>query len=146
MRRSVQRSAFSVPSVFQGLLQFVEQAADFVAQADAFRNIGYKAEPRHQEDLRLQLSQASSSHADKVKELASSPSAISLGDIRRNRDGGATHLRNEPESFFGWQLPCQLIDRLGEAHRPLPNDELLKRLKLGHVVMLAARRTLNAAR
>ena len=73
---------------------------------------------------------------DELDELVRGVTRLAFGDIGRNGDRGAAHLRNQTELLIGGQFFGEKVDLAREGDAFLPNNEITIPLRFGIAVLV----------
>ena len=61
---------------------------------------------------------------DELDKFSRGVARLAFGDVGRNRNRGATHLRDEAEFLIGGKVLGKQVDFIGKIHALLPDDEI----------------------
>jgi hypothetical protein len=78
-----------------------------------------------QQQLGFEFGKGSASNVQECQEFASGPTCRPLSNIRRDRDCGPPQLRAQAEEFMARQGTGQPMNRRGQCHGFLPENEIL---------------------
>lgn len=123
----VQGAGDRVQLALQAPLKRVQDFGDLLTPLIQFFDTSRVAERFAQQNASLQFPETAHRDSQKLNVFAASLSAISLGNVRRNRNRRSSHLRRQVISLVTGKCRAQVVDILYQRHRFLPGNQILKR-------------------